>query len=123
MTRSKPRNLLKEEVDALERFLRLEISLNDLRKRLKDALEFDFQCKQPWLQEHFITPEPGISVETWHIENALEQKRLGRISERDLAEWASMILMCLAFDIEENGDHDLIADWLHDLSFNLEGTG
>src|SRR6266498_2427279 len=120
MTRSKPRNLLKEEVDALERFLRLEISLNDLRKRLKDALEFDFQCKQPWLQEHFITPEPGISVETWHIENALEQKRLGRISERDLAEWASMILMCLAFDIEENGDHDLIADWLHDLSFNLE---
>ncbi|MFN8009044.1 MAG: hypothetical protein U0V70_18850 [Terriglobia bacterium] len=119
MTRSKPRNLLREELKVLNQFLCLEISLKDLRDKLVDVLEFDFEGDKPWLNGHFITPEPGIRVEKWHIENALDKKRLGLISERELEEWASVILMCLAYDIEENADHDLIADWLNDLGFNL----
>jgi len=54
-----------------------------------------------------------------HISNALEQKRVGMISERDLVYWATILLVNDAYVLEP-GDEDLIAEWLNDISFNLD---
>jgi len=64
-------------------------------------------------------PEPGIVITRAHIANALEQKRLGMISERDLVYWATILLVNDAYVLDP-GDEDLIADWLNDISFNLD---
>ena len=69
----------------------------------------------------FPLPEPGIAISRAHIANALEQKRLGRISERDLVYWATIILLNDAYVLDP-GDEDLIAEWLNDISLNLNAS-
>jgi hypothetical protein len=54
-----------------------------------------------------------------HIAHALEQKRLGRITERDLVHWATILLLNDAYVLDP-GDEDLIAEWLNDISVNLD---
>jgi len=56
-----------------------------------------------------------------HISNALELKRLGLISERDLVHWATILLLNDAYVLDP-GDEDLIAEWLNDISLNLDGS-
>ncbi len=63
----------------------------------------------------FRVPEPGIVITREHIANALERRRFDLVSERDLAEWATILLANDAY-ILDPGDEDLIADWLNDIS-------
>jgi hypothetical protein len=63
-------------------------------------------------------PEPGILITREHIQNALERKRFGLITESDLVLWATVLLMNDAYALDP-ADEDLIADWLNDISFNL----
>ena len=41
------------------------------------------------------------------------------ISERDLVYWATILLLNDAY-VFDPGDEDLIAEWLNDISFNLD---
>lgn len=56
-----------------------------------------------------------------HVRRALEQKRLRLISERELVYWATMLLLNDAYELDPN-DEDFLADWLNDISFNLDAT-
>jgi hypothetical protein len=42
------------------------------------------------------------------------------ITERDLVEWATFLLLNDAYVLDP-GDEDLIAEWLNDISLNLDG--
>jgi hypothetical protein len=53
--------------------------------------------------------------------NALEHKRFELISERDLVYWATILLLNDAY-VFDPGDEDLIAEWLNDISFNLDAS-
>ena len=64
-------------------------------------------------------PEPGIIINREHISNALERKRFGLITERDLVHWATIILLNDAY-VFDPGDEDLISEWLNDMSLNLD---
>jgi hypothetical protein len=64
-------------------------------------------------------PEPGIAITRQHLANALEKKRVGKISERDLVHWATILLLNDAYVLDP-GDEDLIAEWLNDISVNLD---
>ena len=66
----------------------------------------------------FRLPEPGIVITREHIANALERRRFDLISERDLAEWATILLINDAYVLDP-ADEDLIAEWLNDISANL----
>jgi len=119
-----------EQIEVLRRFASLEIGIEALRRSLAGVFEFDFR---PWraaetdcsLQRtaatYFRLPEPGIMVTRAHISNALELKRLGLISERDLVHWATILLLNDAYVLDP-GDEDLIAEWLNDISLNLDGS-
>lgn len=73
------------------------------------------------IQRVFELPQPGVLISKRHIENALSRKRLGIVSERELVLWATMILLNEAYEIDST-DEDLIAEWLNDLSLELDPT-
>ena len=56
-----------------------------------------------------------------HISRALEQKRLGLVSERDLVYWATMLLLNDAYELDPK-DEDFVAEWLNDISYSLDAT-
>jgi hypothetical protein len=122
--------LTDEQIEVLRRFAYLEIGIDALRRSLAGVFEFDFQSRQfagsgrierRVATGHFRLPEPGIMITRDHISNALEQKRFGLISEPDLVDWATILLLNDAYVLDP-GDEDLIAEWLNDISVNLDAS-
>lgn len=120
-------SLTPKQMEALRQFALLEISEEELRQRLAGVFEVHFEpMSVPAAGRHqrrmvrgsFRMPEPGIVITREHISNALERKRFGLISERDLVHWATILLLNDAYVLDP-GDEDLIADWLNDISLNL----
>ncbi len=121
--------LTDEQLDALRRFALFEVSLGEMRRSLTGVFEFDFGQTQETATTslprtatgHFRIPEPGIVITREHISNALERKRFGLISERDLVYWATILLLNDAY-VWDPADEDLIADWLNDISLSLDAS-
>jgi hypothetical protein len=85
-------------------------------------MEFEFDADandgKRSMELNFIAPEPGVLITKWHIENAFTKKRNGEISDGQLIEWATMLLMNHGYELDERDD-SLVADWLNDISFDL----
>ncbi|HEY9126524.1 MAG TPA: hypothetical protein VIM62_05315 [Acidobacteriaceae bacterium] len=122
-------SLTSEQLEVMRRFALFEASLDELRSSLGRLFEIDFEHKdysggESWFRTAstgFRVPEPGIVITREHIVNALERKRFDLVTERDLARWATMLLMNDAYSLDP-ADEDLIADWLNDISFNLDAS-
>ena len=116
------RHLTEQELKCLERFAIFEISLDQLRSCLRSVMEFDFEghtdADRRSMQLNFIAPDPGVLITKWHIENALTKKRNGEITDSQLIEWATMLLMNHGYQLDESEDA-LVAEWLNDISFDL----
>ena len=116
------------QLEVLRKFALFEAGPEEMLSALKGVFAFDFKPNvAPGFshlrigETHFRVPEPGILITREHIENALERKRFGLISERDLVLWATVLLMNDAYALDP-ADEDLIADWLNDISANLDGS-
>lgn len=107
------------QLDVLRRFASMEASVDEVRQSLNGIFEFDLAPERRTASVQFRVPEPGIAITRNHISNALEQKRLGRVSERDLVYWATMLLLNDAYEPDPK-DEDFIAEWLNDISYNLD---
>lgn len=105
----------------LRRFASFEAGVEDVRDTLAGVFEFDLETEHKTATTSFRMPEPGIVITRDHIARALEQKRLGLISERDLVHWATILLLNDAYVLDP-GDEDLIADWLNDISVHLDAS-
>src|ERR1035437_10298995 len=108
-------------MDVLRRFALLEMSVEELRNSMTGVFEFDLQRGQRAARTHFKMPEHGIAITRAHISNALDQKRDGKIAERDLVNWATILLLNDAYVLDP-GDEDLIAEWLNDISLHLDAS-
>jgi hypothetical protein len=120
--------LTPNQLDALRCFALLEIGEEDLQRELAGIFEIRFEAmpmaaagrhQRRMVSGSFRMPEPGIVITREHISNALERKRFGLITERDLVHWATILLLNDAYVLDP-GDEDLIADWLNDISLNLD---
>ena len=108
--------LTETQLDVLRRFAWLDARIAELRQTLTGMFEFHLEL-QPLgsiLQRRsasgrFRLPEPGIVITREHIQNALDRRRFELISERDLAEWATILLINDAYVLDP-ADEDLIAD-------------
>lgn len=121
-------SLTPNQLDALRRFALLEMGEEELQQRLAGVFEIRFEStpmagsgrhQRRTVSGSFRMPEPGIVITREHISNALERKRFGLITERDLVHWATILLLNDAYVLDP-GDEDLIADWLNDISLNLD---
>lgn len=110
-----------EQMAVLSRFARFEVGLDEVRRALTGVFEFNLAPELRTASTHFRVPEPGIAITRDHISRALEQRRLGLISEKELAQWATMLLLNDAY-VPDPNDEDFVADWLNDISFNLDAT-
>jgi hypothetical protein len=106
------------QLDMLRRFAMFEVGLEELRIALAGVFDVDFSNAGHTAHTHFRVPEPGIVITREHIANALERRRFDLISERDLADWATVLLANDAYVLDP-ADEDLIAEWLNDISVNL----
>jgi hypothetical protein len=113
--------LTKEQLEVLRRFASLEADIEDIRHSLAGVFEFDLEPERRTASVHFRVPEPGIAITRDHISKALEQKRLGLISKRELVYWATMLLLNDAYEPDPK-DEDFVAEWLNDISYNLDST-
>jgi hypothetical protein len=113
--------LTEEQLEVLRRFASLDASLEDVRRSLAGVFEFNLEPEVRTSSSHFRVPEPGVLITRDTISRALEHKRLGLMSERDLVYWATMILLNDAYEIDPT-DEDFVADWLNDISYNLDPT-
>ena len=121
-------SLTPTQMEALRQFALLEIREEELQERLAGVFEVHFEPmpmaaagshQHRMVRGGFRMPEPGIVITREHISNALERKRFGLINERDLVHWATILLLNDAYVLDP-GDEDLIADWLNDISLNLD---
>jgi len=121
-------SLTPNQMDALRQFAWFEISEEELQSRLAGVFEVHFESmpvaaagrlQRRIVRGAFRMPEPGIEIGREHISNALERKRSGLITERELVHWATILLLNDAYVLAP-GDEDLIADWLNDISLNLD---
>lgn len=120
--------LTTEQLDVLQRFASLTAGIEEMRRSLAGVFDFDFHPRQMtesgYFQRRtavgrFRLPEPGIVITRDHIANALDMKRFGLITERDLVYWATILLLNDAY-VLDSADEDLIAEWLNDISVNLD---
>jgi aspartate/methionine/tyrosine aminotransferase len=121
--------LTETQLDLLRRFASFEAGIEDLSRVL--AGEFDFNVRHALSSAgaaqkrnatgRFRLPEPGIVITREHIANALERRRFDLVSERDLVEWATILLVNDAYVLDPT-DEDLIAEWLNDISVNLNAN-
>ncbi len=119
-----------EQLDVLRRFALFEVPVDEMLRSMAGSFDFAFDTKEETTKgitqrrtanNRFPIPEPGIVITRDHIANALERKRFGLISERDLVHWATILLLNDAY-VFDPGDEDLIAEWLNDISFNLDAS-
>jgi hypothetical protein len=122
--------LTADQLEALRRYALLEISFEEFRTSLAGVFEIQFEptlqtsdgvAQRRTARGHFRVPEPGIMITREHISNALERKRFELITERDLVVWATVLLLNDAY-VWDPADEDLIADWLNDISINLDAS-
>lgn len=102
------------QIDVLRRYALFEAGIGEVRQALS-GIEPDLRHDSRTGSGSFRVPEPGIVITREHIANALERRRFDLVSERDLSEWATILLANDAY-ILDPGDEDLIADWLNDIS-------
>lgn len=123
-------SLTPNQMEALRQFAHLEIGEEELQRRLAGVFEVHFEPmrttaagrhQERTVRGFFRMPEPGIVITREHVSNALERKRFGLLTERDLVHWATILLLNDAYVLDP-GDEDLIADWLNDISLNLDAT-
>jgi hypothetical protein len=123
-------SLTPNQIEALRQFALLEIREEELQRSLVGVFEVHFESlpvaaagrhQRRTVLGRFRMPEPGIVITRDHIANALERKRFGLLTERELVHWATILLLNDAYVLDP-GDEDLIADWLNDISLNLDAN-
>ncbi len=107
--------------EVLKRFVWMDATVEELREAMAGVFEFNLQRGNRGARTGFRMPEPAIAITRKHLANALDRKREGRIAERDLVEWATLLLLNDAYVLDP-GDEDLIAEWLNDMSLHLDGS-
>src|SRR5438874_1340517 len=105
----------RNERKALEKFARLEISLEELKRRLGEMLAFNFGKEERRLTSYFLLAQPGVRVEKKYIQAAMGKHARGEISTEQLADWATMLLLNDAYDWQ-GPEEEEIAAWLNDIS-------
>ncbi len=123
-------SLTRHQLEVLRKFALFESSADELASALAGVFEFNLAATETpagsrtparCASTRFRVPEPGIVITREHIQNALERRRFDLITERNLVVWATVLLMNDAYALDP-GDEDLIAEWLNDISLNLDAS-
>lgn len=125
--------LTSEQIGVFERYARLEITFDDVRRALRGLFDCSFEPTKGgmihsaysrigdergnrWIDQRFRIPERRIVITREHLRNALAKNQLNEFSEQDLICWACMVLYCDVYDFDKK-DEDFIGDSITDISY------
>lgn len=105
----------------LEFFAMCELTLSELSARLfrRGRRTTARTSALPYFGLGSVCHAHAIQVSRRHLEAALAKTRTGELSERDLVNWATMILINDAF-FWSGEDADLVGRWICELSLDLK---
>jgi len=108
----------------IEAFVRCELPLEQLCEIVQGKLgpAFHHNPNFRWVDLNQLCPEPRVCITRRHVENALEMRRQNHISERQLVDWATMIVINHVFYWERE-DMKIVAEWVDRLSLDLVPEG
>jgi len=87
--------------------------------RSERGAAFNHNEKLPWVTLNQVCPEPKVvRITRKHVENALEKRRLKQISDRQIINWATMIMINDAYYWDRE-DADVVGGWVQQLSLDL----
>ena len=109
------RHATDQERELFELFVRLNISLETLISKLNGMMDLDFDGQERRFTSYFLLSEPGIKVEKEDIQFVLDRHWRGEISDREVSQWATMLLMNEVYDWAGQ-DEDEIAELLNELA-------
>lgn len=116
------RALTDSERQALRDFAELKISSREFEREMREVLTIRSHDRRRTIDIHFKDAStPVVWIDKHHLERALANRRNGLISEEELSEWASILLMVDVYAIGSR-DEELIVQWLNDLSYGLNET-
>ncbi len=113
--------LTSDQLEVLRRFVVFQAGIEDVRASLSGFFEFDLGTERRTASSHFQVPEPGILVTRGHIAKALEREQRGDITQRELINWATMLLLNDAYQPDPK-DEDFVAEWLNRISYEPDPT-
>ena len=113
--------LTTDQLDVLRRFATFDANIEELRRSLTKVFEFDLEPPRRTASSHFRVPEPGVLVTRSHISKALDMEQQGLISQGQLVDWATMLLLNDAFQPDPQ-DEDFVAEWLDRISHSFDPT-
>src|SRR5579863_8961649 len=109
MKRTKPRQGRRE---ILESFASGELSLESLHEELSEIMGRPIR-KNPMMR-HFglngIVPERSIQITRANVDNVLRKRRSKQISDQDLVDWGTMIIINDVF--YWNWKDSLLSEWI-----------
>ncbi|MGI9071161.1 MAG: hypothetical protein ACR2JB_07540 [Bryobacteraceae bacterium] len=76
----------------------MAIPLQELRARFGEMLEINFGPVERRLTSYFLFPIPGIRIAMKHIRNALDKHWRGEITDKELSDWATILLLNEAYE-------------------------
>jgi len=110
-----------DQLEVLSRFSVFQASIGEVRRSPAGVFDSDLEPERRVASSHFRVPEPGILVTRDHIENALQREDRGLISQRELIDWATMLLLNDVYQPDPK-DEDYVAEWLNRISNELDPT-
>jgi hypothetical protein len=119
MKRTKPRQ---GQLEILEGFGRGELSLESLHAELSQIIGRPVR-KNPMMRHFGLNgvPERSIQIMRAHLENVLRRRRSKKMTDQDLIDWATMIMLNDAFYWDWNDD--VLAEWINRLHLDFFSEG
>jgi hypothetical protein len=91
------------------------VSLAHLLEGLRGRIQINFDSDVRGLKSNFLPAEPGIRIGLSHIDRAKSKNSAGDLSNEDLMQWATVILLNDAY-VWDGSEGDAVSDRLSDLS-------
>jgi hypothetical protein len=108
------------ERKALEDYRDMKISVEELRPLVTNRVEMYFEPDgfyQRGIQKHTDAAVPAVEVRIGHLEAAYRNWQEGKISDKDLGDWATMLTMNDDYKLHED-ESEILAEWLNRVSCN-----
>jgi hypothetical protein len=115
-----PRPAHPDTLASIDKFARCELALEDLCRIVRDVVGPDLRHneKLPWVNLNSVCPVPAIRITRQHVDNAAAKRRQKQVSERQLVNWATMLMINDVF-FWSGEDAELVGEWLERISMDL----
>ena len=107
--------LTARQLNSLNDYAVLGISLEQLLKCLGDVIDVKFTPQERRVSFHYDNREPAVHISLQHIKGAMDKQARGEVTTEQLSDWAALLLADPSFDWE-GPDEDEIAGWLNEMA-------